>query len=142
MAVWLPWMQNATLAPKEFTKNSMAGLMTIELNGLQFHAFHGLYEEEKITGNEFEVNLYVSYRPKNEIVNELSGTINYAVIFDIVKKRMQERTDLLETIAMSLAEEIYQQFREVQKVDISIRKLHPPIVGFNGNVAVRYQKEF
>jgi dihydroneopterin aldolase len=120
----------------------MAALMTIELTGLRFHAFHGLYEEEKIAGNEFEVSLYVSYRPQNEIVNELSGTINYAVIFDIVKKRMQERTDLLETIAMSLAEEIRREFAEIQKVDISIKKLHPPIAGFSGNVAARYQKEF
>ena len=120
----------------------MAGLITIELTGLRFHAFHGLYEEEKIAGNEFEVSLYVSYCPQTEIINELSGTINYAVIFDLVKKRMQQRTDLLETIAMSLAEEIHSQFPEVQKIDISIKKLHPPIAGFNGSVAVRYQKEF
>ena len=39
----------------------MAGLMTIELTGLRFHAFHGLYEGEKIVGNEFDVSLYVSY---------------------------------------------------------------------------------
>ncbi len=120
----------------------MAGLMTIELTGLRFHAFHGLYEEEKIAGNEFEVSLYVSYYPKSEMVNELSDTINYAVIFDLVKNRMCQRTDLLETIAMSITEKIHKQFPEVQKVDISIKKMHPPITGFIGNVAVRYQKEF
>lgn len=120
----------------------MAGLMTIELTGLRFHAFHGLYEEEKIGGNEFEVSLHVNYCPQTEIINELSGTINYAVIYDLVKTRMLQRTDLLETIAMSLAEDIHRQFPNVQKVVISIAKLHPPIAGFNGNVAVRYQKEF
>ncbi len=120
----------------------MAGLMTIELTGLRFHAFHGLYEGEKIVGNEFDVSLYVSYCPKTEIINELSDTINYAVIYDLVKKRMQQRTDLLETIAMLIAEEIHLQFPQVQKVDISITKLQPPIAGFIGNVAVRYQKEF
>lgn len=120
----------------------MTGLMTIELTGLRFHAFHGLYEEERIAGNEFVVNLYVSYFPNNEIVSELSDTINYAVIYDLVKQKMQQRTDLLETIAMSLAEEIHQQFPGVKKVDISIVKLYPPIVSFTGNVGVRYQKEF
>ena len=55
---------------------------------------------------------------------------------------MQQRTDLLETIAMLIAEEIHLQFPQVQKVDISITKLQPPIAGFIGNVAVRYQKEF
>lgn len=120
----------------------MAGLMTIELTGLRFHAYHGLYEEEKVAGNEFLVNLFVAYNPQGGIVSDLSETINYAVIFDLVKKRMLQRTDLLETIAMSLAEDINRQFPNVQKVDISIAKLHPPIAGFNGNVAVRYQKEF
>lgn len=120
----------------------MAGLITIELSGIRFHAFHGMYEEEKLAGNEFEVSLYVSYYPGSEVITELSGTINYAVIFDLLKKRMQQRTDLLETIAMSFAAELHDRFPEVQKVDITIKKLHPPIAGFNGNVAVRYQKEF
>ena len=31
--------------------------MTIHLHNLLFHAFHGIYEQEKIVGNDFEVNV-------------------------------------------------------------------------------------
>ena len=38
----------------------MAGMISIELKRLRFLAYHGLYAEEKKTGNEFEVNLVVN----------------------------------------------------------------------------------
>jgi len=120
----------------------MAGLMTIELTGLRFHAFHGLYEEEKNTGNEFEVNAYISFHSSGHVINDLSGTVNYAGIYEIIYRMMQQRTDLLETLAMSITEKIYHTYPVVHKVDIAITKLHPPISGFTGNVGVRYQKEF
>jgi dihydroneopterin aldolase len=34
-------------------------LLTIHLNNLLFHAYHGLYEEEQILGNNFEVNITI-----------------------------------------------------------------------------------
>jgi dihydroneopterin aldolase len=36
-------------------------VITIELKQLRFLAYHGLYAEERKTGNEFEINLSVSF---------------------------------------------------------------------------------
>ena len=40
----------------------MAGWMTIELKGLRFFAEHGMYVEERKVGNQFEIDLEVSYK--------------------------------------------------------------------------------
>jgi len=36
-------------------------LITLHLEKLQFFAYHGLYEEEKKLGNEFELNISASF---------------------------------------------------------------------------------
>ncbi len=119
----------------------MNGLLTISLTSLRFFAFHGLYPEEKKTGNEFEVNLSVSYTPA-EIVTDLDQSVNYANLYELLKIEMQQPRELLETFAMQLAEKIHASFSLVRKVEISIEKLHPPIAKFTGRVGVKYEKEF
>jgi 7,8-dihydroneopterin aldolase/epimerase/oxygenase len=120
----------------------MAGTMTIELKQLRFFGHHGLYKEERKTGNEFEVNVSVSYITGPEIITELSSTINYAVLFETVRNRMKQPTDLLETLVMLIGEDIHEKFPQVKEVIVSVLKLHPPINQFTGNVGVTYRKDY
>ncbi len=120
----------------------MSNLMTIELKQLHFFAFHGLYEDEKKTGNEFEVNLSVDYIPDTIVITDLSATINYAELFELVKAEMQKPCELLETLAMGIVELIHSLHPQIKKVAISITKLHPPIAAFTGSVGVKYSKSW
>ncbi|HEX7847169.1 MAG TPA: dihydroneopterin aldolase [Chitinophagaceae bacterium] len=120
----------------------MSSTLTIELKQLRFFAFHGLYEEEKKTGNEFEVTLFISYKPAVSIITDLSATIDYSVLFDLLKNEMQKPRELLETLSMDIIEKIRQSFPSVWKAEIIIEKLSPPIEGFIGRVGVRYSKEW
>ncbi len=120
----------------------MPALMTIELKELWFYAFHGLYPEEKKTGNEFEINLSADYLPGETVLTEIDTTIDYTRVYQIVKSEMNKPRPLLETLAMEIAEAIHDMFPQITKVDITITKLHPPIAQFAGNVGVRYQKKF
>lgn len=120
----------------------MNGLITIELQQLHFYSYHGLFEEEKKIGNDFEVSLKVSYQSEKEIINEISDTVNYATLYDLVKEAMKIPTELLETVAMTITEKIHQTFSVVKKVEISILKLHPPIPQFVGAVGISYTKDF
>lgn len=115
--------------------------MTIQLNQLRFFAKHGLYAEELKTGNEFEINLTVDHVPVEGIITDLSATVNYVKLYELVKGRMQQPTALLETVAMEITDAIFAAFPSVTKTELSITKLHPPIVGFTGNVGVKYCKE-
>ena len=120
----------------------MASTLTIAVTNLHFFAHHGLYEEELLTGNEFVVNVYVSYEPAVNLITHLRDTINYAELYALIREEMQKNRKLLETLAMELAELIHQRFPAVLKADIEITKLKAPINQFTGNVGVRYVREF
>ena len=117
-------------------------MVTISLHHLKFHGFHGCYEEEKITGNEFEVNLDVSFNESGSIIYKLHDSINYVSLFHLVKNRMKNATPLLETIAMELAEEIKNHFPQVMEIDIAVKKINPPIFNFQGSTSVRFRKQY
>jgi len=118
----------------------MAAYFTIELKGLQFFAEHGLYEEEAKVGNEFEVDVSIEYKAPQAVVSSIEQTINYAEVFYIVKNEFGHRKDLLETCAMQIAERLQKQFPQIEKLTISIKKLHPPITNFEGSVGVTFTK--
>jgi 7,8-dihydroneopterin aldolase/epimerase/oxygenase len=120
----------------------MTGLLTIELNSLRFFARHGLYAEEIKIGNEFEVNLSISYLPETIVITDIAETINYVSLYELIKAVMQKPTPLLETVIMMIAEKIYQQFPHIKKISISIAKLQPPIEKFVGEVGVGYEREY
>lgn len=114
----------------------------ISLHNLRFYAAHGVYEEERTAGNEFEVNLSLTVKAPKETLSSIEQTINYADVHRIVKERFQRPTPLLETLAMELAENIRQRFPSLKKISVEIIKLHPPVVSFTGGVSVTYQKRY
>jgi 7,8-dihydroneopterin aldolase/epimerase/oxygenase len=120
----------------------MEGMITVELKQLRFFAHHGLYAEEKKTGNEFEVNLSVFYLPNQGTVTDISETINYALLYELVKNEMARPTGLLETVTMNIAAKIRTTFPLTKRISISITKLHPPILNFTGSVCVCFDKEY
>lgn len=116
-------------------------MFTIHLHNLKFFSFHGLHEEEKILGKEYDVNADVTFE-ENGLVNRLHQTIDYVKIYDIIKQRMNVPTHILETVAQDLAQLIYKADNRITSIHISIKKIHPPIAAFEGNVGVSYKKDF
>ena len=117
-------------------------MVTIKLKQLRFFAHHGLYEEERKVSNEFMVDLEVGFDPPSPIITKMSETINYIKLYELVKNHMLQTTDLLETLATEITEDIHQSYSQVKKVSIDITKRYPPMINFSGNVAVSYEKEF
>lgn len=113
-------------------------MLRIELNKMQFHGYHGVHEEESKAGGNFEVNLIVYFEPVAVPVRYLTETIDYTQLYTLVKQRMEKPTRLLETIATEMANEIFKIFSSVQELEVSIKKLNPPIPFFNGSVAAVY----
>jgi 7,8-dihydroneopterin aldolase/epimerase/oxygenase len=120
----------------------LAGHFTIELNSIRFFAEHGMYEEEKRVGNEFEVDVSIACKSPKNIISSIEQTINYAEVFRILQQEFAERKYLLETVAMQIAEKLKQQFPEIEMVKISVRKLNPPITNFSGSIGITYSRTF
>jgi 7,8-dihydroneopterin aldolase/epimerase/oxygenase len=120
----------------------MAGLFTISLNNVRFRAYHGLYPEERQKGNDFVVNMQVSFPPVSSAVALLEDTIDYAVLFEIINSTMQQPVDLLETLVQTITEKAARQFPQIKKISVSVEKLNPPIDKFSGTAEVKYSKEY
>lgn len=117
----------------------MTGIISLE--GLQFHAFHGVYPHERESGNWFEVDVSVETDfSKGAAEDELEGTVNYETIFQIVKAEMQLPSKLLETVAEKIVNDILQQLPTTLSVKFRISKLNPPIGGKCAKASVQVEK--
>jgi dihydroneopterin aldolase len=103
-----------------------------------FHAFHGLYEEEKKNGNNFVVNVDIEV-DTDGIISDLQQTVDYVEVFQLIQKRMLQATPLLETLAQEMSQAIQRLDNKIATVSITIKKLSPPIENFVGEVGVTYQ---
>jgi len=102
----------------------------VALEGLEFHAFHGVYPHERESGNWFEVDISVETDFSMAAANdELLGTVNYETLFKIVKDEMEQPSKLLETVAEKIASDVLQNLPTALSVELKISKLNPPIGG-------------
>ena len=119
-----------------FLTTIIFNMLSVHLHQLKIHAYHGLYAEEKVLGNDFIIDLTVNYQPASLPIKKMEQTIDYVSLFDLVKKHMQIATPLLETVISNIALEILAQFSLSESVIISIKKAHPPIAQFIGATGV------
>lgn len=117
-------------------------MITVSLYNLRFFSFHGIHEEEKTIAGEFEVNVELKYEQDKTVVTHIGQTIDYSTVYALVKERMSRPTPLLETIAMELAHTIKKMFPVIKEITIRIKKVHPPIPAFTGEVAVSYTEHY
>ena len=111
------------------------------LEGLEFHAYHGIYPHERSSGNKFEVDVsVVTEIHDSAFQDDLSGTINYEDLYDVVKTEMGKPSKLLERVGYSIAGKILLAFPEAISVEISISKFNPPIGGVCRKAAVTINK--
>jgi len=109
---------------------------TIHLVDIILHGYHGLFEEEKLVGNTFKINVTVVYTPSTFPITNLPDTIDYGAVFQILKGHMQLATPLLETLAANFCLSVFEKFSTAQEISIHIQKMMPPIAGMVGSVAV------
>lgn len=117
-------------------------MLTVHLSDLVFHAHHGVYNGESAVGNNFEVNLSVTYDEENIKLNDLKNVINYEELYTIVKKRMAVPMPLLEEVAESIIRKIRHEYANIQEVSVTILKLNAPIEGIHGKVGITLTKKF
>jgi 7,8-dihydroneopterin aldolase/epimerase/oxygenase len=120
----------------------MKELITVELKNVRFFAFHGIHALEQKTGTDFIVNLNASYINKQITDFQISDTINYVSLFEIVKLEMSKPTALLENLLAKIETAIHNQFPDLYEIEISIEKLNPPIVNMCGHVGVSLKKTY
>ena len=73
---------------------------SIEINGLRLFGRHGVYEEELLNGNTFELTLLLDYDISRPMISDdINDTLNYAQAVEIIRKEMETPSKLLEHVA-------------------------------------------
>ena len=100
----------------------------VSLDGLRFHAFHGVLPQERTVGNDYVVSVRAGYDvSKACLSDDVSDTLNYARMFDIVKAEMAEPSQLLERVAWRIGERLMAEFPSITSLNIRLTKQNPPM---------------
>lgn len=100
----------------------------IYLRNVRFHVFHGVLPQEGIVGNDYLVNLVLDYDFSSAMkTDDLQGTLNYAEVYQKVREEMAVPSKLLEHVAGRIAHRLFSDFPEIQKLQLSITKVNPPM---------------
>lgn len=102
----------------------------IVLKGMRFYAFHGVEEQERKVGNTYMVDLVVEGDFTTACSSDqLHDTVNYAQLYETVSMVMQVPCNLIEHLAEKICRAIKQNFPQLQRVEITLTKQNPPLVG-------------
>ncbi|MFM8912225.1 MAG: dihydroneopterin aldolase [Flammeovirgaceae bacterium] len=114
----------------------------VVLEGLEFHAYHGVYPHERSSGNKFQVDIAVETEfSESAFRDELDGTINYEDLYAIVKAEMETPSKLLERVGHAIATQTLASFPSARHVEVKISKFNPPIGGVCKMASVVVKRE-
>lgn len=106
----------------------------IKIKNIRVYAYHGCLVEEGKIGSDYRVDLTVrADLSKSAVTDDLNDTVDYVHLNKIVKEEMAIRSKLLEEVANRVIVRVLKELLMVEKVEVAVSKLNPPI---GGNVAM------
>lgn len=102
----------------------------IELKGMMFKAFHGCLEKERTDGNTFTVDLrFHCDISKAAVTDKLEDTVDYAAVYEVVKKEMEKPSCLLENVCARIFNSLSCAFPLISGLEVKVSKKNPPVSG-------------
>ena len=100
----------------------------ILLQGLQYHAFIGVGEQEQVVGNDYVLDLRLGYPFAAAMKSDdVDDTLNYADVFNIVSDVMKQPSKLLEAAAGKIVKELCARYKRLESIDLKLVKRNPPM---------------
>jgi dihydroneopterin aldolase len=109
-------------------------MLTVSLHKIKLHAPHGLYPQEHLLGNAFEVDIDI-WLPDAQPW----PYADYTVIQQTVNEIFLQAGQLLETFVYNIHTAMKHSFPVAEKVKVAVRKLHPPMPGEVAYAQVCYE---
>lgn len=112
-------------------------MATISIEGMEFYAHHGCFAEEQTIGTDFRVDIAMDVdTSKAEQTDNLDDTIDYQIVYQLVKREMNIPSKLLEHVGRRIVDAVRTEFPSITCVRLKIRKLNPPLGGKMDSVSV------
>lgn len=120
----------------------------ISLENMRFRANHGLYEEERLIGNDFILDVWIDtniFRAGTEVehnIEKVTNTVNYEIVYEICRFQMEKPQKLLETVVQEIIFNLKRHFPNMLMIQIKLRKANPPLGGQIEYAAITEIKRF
>jgi len=113
----------------------------IEIEGMEFYAYHGYYPSEKQIGSRYLISVHIRTDCDGAAnTDDLDQALDYQDIYDLIKKEMAVPSKLLEHVCKRILDGIHQAFPTVEQVTVKISKMNPPLGGMIEKVSVTLTK--
>jgi len=100
----------------------------IEIEGMDFFAYHGCFKEERVIGTRFTVDAWLTTDTSEaETTDELKHTVNYQAVYALIRSEMENHSHLLEHVARRIIDALYRDFKTLTHVKIKVSKLNPAL---------------
>ena len=112
-------------------------MYTIELEGLEFRAFHGCYELERQTGSHFEVSLRITTELGTVAEDDdVTQAVNYLTVYEVVREEMRRTQHTIERVAQNIIDALHSRFPQICDLECRVTKIAPPLGGKVARVSV------
>jgi len=102
----------------------------VHLSGMEFYAHHGCFEEERLVGTHFKVDVVFEYDASQAAqTDDVSHTINYQTVYAEIAEIMQHPVNLLETLCQNIISTLKQKFPEMIHPKVTVSKINPALGG-------------
>ncbi|GLK55132.1 dihydroneopterin aldolase [Methylopila capsulata] len=110
----------------------------IFLRGVQLHARHGVFEEERRLGQRFIVDVdYWVDMTDYARTDDFRGAVSYNDVYlTLMEIAGGEPVNLIETLAERIAAALLTRFAPIEVVRVQVHKPSAPIAGVFGDVGV------
>jgi 7,8-dihydroneopterin aldolase/epimerase/oxygenase len=113
----------------------------IKLKNIRIYAYHGCLIEEGKIGSDYIVDLEVKTdMRKSAITDNLTDTIDYVHLNNIITEEMAIRSKLLEHVAQRIIARIFLEISTASTICIAVSKLNPPIGGDVAAVTIQMEE--
>ncbi|NLN30663.1 MAG: dihydroneopterin aldolase [Bacteroidales bacterium] len=102
----------------------------IQIEGMEFYAFHGHFREEQIVGSRFLVDLTIEADLEKPAESDnLRDAVNYQQAYKLIRIQMDQKSHLLENIASRILDALYSEMTGIRKATVKVSKMNPPVGG-------------
>lgn len=116
----------------------MEDFFEVILSDIRISAPIGLFEQERITYNDFLVNMRISFPASCFSDEDINSGVSYADLYAILHEEMKKESLLIETVARKIMNRVKRQYPFITQGYVEIIKETPPIKGINGNCGAKY----
>ena len=114
----------------------------IEIENMEFYAYHGHFKEEQVVGNKFLVTVSIETRVDAAAESDnLNDALDYQKVYRIIKDQMQIKSYLIENIADRIVSGLYKELGDkIIHLRLKLSKITPPLGGKIDKVSIIVEK--